>query len=126
MCFVSSPIPSLLLMVQRNPRLAVWYHLVLSWCTMVSEVKGRGMQESKNIDYAKQHHTHHLCLLAKVMYQAKSTKRFSWLTRSASILLLKSIQIYGLCVGDCVGSFDFLGSVVRQIGQFVSYRVTRC
>ena len=37
----------------------VWYHLVLSWCTMVSEVKRRGAHESKNINYAKQHHTPH-------------------------------------------------------------------
>ena len=93
-CFVSSPIPSLLLMVKRNPLQAVWCHLVLSRCTMVSEVKRRGVQESKNIDYAKQHHTPHCWLPAKVMYPANSTKRFSWLTRSTSMSLMKNVQIY--------------------------------
>ena len=73
-CFVSSPNPSLLLMVKRNPPPAVWYHLVLSWCTMVSEVKRRGVQEWKNNDYAKQHRTPHCWLPAKVMYPANSTK----------------------------------------------------
>ena len=92
-CFVSS-IPSLLLMVQRNPPQAAWYHLVLSWCTMVSEVKRQGVQESKDIDYAKQHHTPHCWLPATVMYPAISTKRFSWLTRSTSIFLMKNVQIY--------------------------------
>ena len=52
------------------------------------------MQESKNIDYAKQHHTPHCWLPAKVMYSANSTKRFSWLTRSSSILLMMNVQIY--------------------------------
>ena len=60
---------------------------------MVSEVKRRGVQESKDIDYAKQHHTPHCWLPAKVMYPANSTKRFSWLT---SILLMKNVQIYAL------------------------------
>ena len=93
-CFVSYPISSLLLMVQRNPPQAMWYHLVLSWYTMVSEVKRRGVQESKNIDYTKQHHTPHSWLPAKVMSPTNSTKCFSWLTRSTSILLLKNVQIY--------------------------------
>ena len=61
---------------------------------MVSGEKRRGVQESKNIDYAKQHHTPHCWLPAKVKYPANSTKRFSWLTRSTSILLLKNVQIY--------------------------------
>ena len=61
---------------------------------MVSEVNSRGEQESKNTDYAKQHHTPHCWLHAKVIYPANSTKRFSWLTRSASILLMKNVQIY--------------------------------
>ena len=52
------------------------------------------MQESKDIDYAKQHHTPHCWLPAKVMYPANSTKRFSWLTRSSSILLRMNVQIY--------------------------------
>ena len=93
-CFVSSPIPSLLLMDKRNPTQAAWYHLVLLWCYMASEVKRRGVQKSKNIDYTKQHHTPHCWLPAKVMYPANSTKRFSWLPRSASILLMKNVQIY--------------------------------
>ena len=59
-------------MVQRNPPQAVWNPIVLSWCTMVSEVKRRGMQESINIDYAKQHHTPHCWLPAKVIYPANS------------------------------------------------------
>ena len=58
------------------------------------EVKRRGVQESKNIDYAKQHHTPHCWLPAKVMYPANSTKRFTWLTRSTSMLLMKNVQIY--------------------------------
>ena len=58
------------------------------------------MQESKDIDYAKQHHTPHCWLPAKVMYPANSTKRFSWLTRSTSILLMKNVQIYGECIGQ--------------------------
>ena len=95
-CNLSS-IPSMLLMVQRNPPHAVWYHLVLSWCTMVSEVKRQGVQESKNIDYAK-HHTPLCWLPAKVMYPTNSTKRFSWLTRSTSILLIKNVQIYPMMV----------------------------
>ena len=44
---VSSSIPSMLLMVLREPPQAVWYHLALSWCTMVSEVKRRGVKEKK-------------------------------------------------------------------------------
>ena len=31
---------------------------------------------------------------AKVMYPANTTQRFSWLTRSTSILLRKNVQIY--------------------------------
>ena len=54
----------------------------------------RGVQESNNIDYAKQHHTPHCWLPAKVMYPVKSTKCFSWLTRSTSILLMMNVQIY--------------------------------
>ena len=42
-----------------------------------------------NIDYAKQHHTPHCCMPTKVMYPANSTKRFSWLTRSTSILIVE-------------------------------------
>ena len=95
MCFVSPPIPSPLLMVQRNPLQAMWYHLVLSWCTVVSEAKRRGVQESKNIDHTK-HHTPHCWLPAKVMYPTNSIKRFSWLTRSTSTLLMKNVQIYTL------------------------------
>ena len=60
---------------------------------MVSEAKRRGVQESKDVDYAKQHHSPHCWLPAKVMYPANSTKRFSWLTRSTSILLMKNVQI---------------------------------
>ena len=60
------------------------------------------MQESKDIDYAKQHHTPHCWLPAKVMYPANSTKRLSWLTRSTSILLMKNVQIY---IDDCSDLF---------------------
>ena len=52
------------------------------------------MQESKDIDYAKQHHTPHCWLPAKVMYAANSTKRLSWLTCSTPILLMKHVHIY--------------------------------
>ena len=83
-------------MVRRTPPQAMWYQLVLSWCTMVSEVKRRGMQESKDIDYAKQHHIPHCWLPAKVMYPANSTKRFSLLTRSTSTLLRMSTRTYGM------------------------------
>ena len=93
-CFVTSSIPSLFLMGLRNPPQAVWYHFVLSWCPMASGVLRRCEQESKNIDYAKQHYTPHWWLPAKVMYPANSTKRFSSLTRSTSILLMKNVQIY--------------------------------
>ena len=124
MCFVSSPIPipipTLLLMALRKPPQTLWYHLVLSWRTMVSEVNWRGVQESKNIDYAKQHHTphcrqqsnttswrlmrrannisntHHCWLPAKVMHPANSTKRFSWLTHSTSIWLMKNVHIFNI------------------------------
>ena len=54
------------------------------------------MQDRYNINYAKQHHTPHCWLPAKVMYPANSTERFSWLTRSTSIFLMKNIQIYML------------------------------
>ena len=63
---------------------------------MVSEVKRRGVQESKDIDYAKQHHTPHCWLPAKLKHPANSTKRFSWLTRSTSTLLMKNFQIYNI------------------------------
>ena len=62
----------LLLMVLWETLQALWYHLPLSSCTMLFEVKRQGMQESK------QHHTPHCWLPAKVMYPAKSTKRFSF------------------------------------------------
>ena len=47
MCIVSSSIASLLLRFQREQPQAVWYHLPLSWCTMISEVKRRGVLENK-------------------------------------------------------------------------------
>ena len=65
---------------------------------MVTDVVRRGVQESKNIDYAKQHHTPHCWLPAKMMYLANSTKRFSWLTRPTSSLLMKNVQIYNQCL----------------------------
>ena len=68
---------------------------VMSPCSIMMH-HGLGMQESKNIDYAKQHHTPHCWLPAKVMHPANSTKRFSWLTRSTSILLMKNVHIYML------------------------------
>ena len=69
-CFVSSPIPSLLPMVQRKPPQAVWFYHCAPWFQML-----RGVQESKNIDYARQHHIPHCWLPAKVLYTANSTKR---------------------------------------------------
>ena len=60
--------------------------------------RGENVQQSKNIDYAKQHHTPHCWLSAKVMYLANSAKSFSWLTRSTSILLMKNVQMYVQCV----------------------------
>ena len=58
------------------------------------------MQERKNIVFAKQHHTPHCWLPAKVMYPAISTKRFSWMTRSTSILLMKNVQTYMPKIND--------------------------
>ena len=74
-CIVSSSIPSLVQMGQREPPQAVLHHLAPSRCTMASEVKRRGVQEEKNIDYAKQHHTPHCWFPANVMDPANSTKR---------------------------------------------------
>ena len=61
---------------------------------MVLEVKRRGVHESNNIDYAKQHHTPHCWLPAKVMYPSNSNKHFSWLTRSTSILFMMNVLIH--------------------------------
>ena len=80
------------------------------------------MQDSKNIDYAKQHHTPHCWLPAKVMYLANSTKRFSWLTRSVSILLMKNVQIYiheeALCCKSLkiVYVMEVVASLIRARG----------
>ena len=82
--FFFSSLPWLLLMVPLKTSQAVWHHLVLSWCTMVSEVKRRFVQESKNIDYAGQHHTPHCWLPDNVMYWltrfSRSTPIFWWRT----------------------------------------------
>ena len=66
-----------------------------------SSMMHRGLR-SKN--YAKQHHTPHCWLTAKVKYPANSTKCFSWLTRSTSISLMKNVQIYTLALVpyDCL------------------------
>ena len=122
MCFVSSPIPSLLLMVQRNPQQAVWSHLVLLWCTMVTEVKKRCVQDSKNIDYAKQHHTPHCWLPAKVVYSANSTKRFSWLNRSTSILLMKNVQIIIIMVIFIIIIIRYIYIYVHCIIEYTLYQ----
>ena len=45
----------------------------------------------EKINYAKQHHTPHCWLPAKVMYPAISTIRFSWLTRSTPILIVEKL-----------------------------------
>ena len=59
--------------------------------SIVSEVLRRAGKQ--NIDYAKQHHTPYCWLPAKVMYPAKSTKRFSPSTCSNPIfLLLKNVE----------------------------------
>ena len=55
---------------------------------MVSDVKTRFVQESKNIDYAGQHHTPHCWLPDNVMYW------LTRLTRSTPIFLMKNVQIY--------------------------------
>ena len=52
------------------------------------------MHEGKNNNYAKQHHTPHCWFPDKVMYPSNSTKCFSWLAHSTSILLMKNVQIY--------------------------------
>ena len=67
-----SSLPWLLLMVLKKTTHAVWHQLVLSWCTIVSQVKKRFVQDSKAIDYVRQHHTPHCWLPDNVMY---------WLTR---------------------------------------------
>ena len=43
----------------------------------------------QNIDYAKQQHSPQFWLPTKVMYPAMSTKRFSWLTHSATIFIVE-------------------------------------
>ena len=80
-------------MVHMNPPQAVWNKLVLSWCNRISDVNRRGVQESKNVDYTKQHHTAHCWFPGKVMHPANTTKCFSLLTRFTSILLMKNVQI---------------------------------
>ena len=47
MLIASTSLPTLLLMVQKEPPQAVWYDITLSSCAMVSEVKRRGMHENK-------------------------------------------------------------------------------
>ena len=73
-------------MAQREPQQAVWHHLTLSWCTMVSEVKSSRRARKQNIDYAKQHHTRHNWLPAKVMHPENPTKRLSWLADAIFIV----------------------------------------
>ena len=101
-----SYISTLLLMVEREPPHAVWYHLALSCCTMTSEVKRQGEQKKENIDYAKQHHTPHCWLPAKVMYSSNSAKSFSWLTRSIFC-----------CIFCCYAFFIFGRLTARLICQ---------
>ena len=85
---------------------------------MVSEVKIRGMQESKNIDYAKQHHTPHCWLVAKVMYPANSTKRFSWLTRSTPIFIVEErSDIYALHINTKCLSKQHQLSMINSRGN---------
>ena len=79
-------VPSLLLMVQWEPRPAVWYHLALSVCHGFRSKEVRFARKQKNY-YAKQHHTPHCCLLVKVMYPANSTKCLCWLTHSSPIFI---------------------------------------
>ena len=83
-----SSLPWLLLMVPKKTTQAVWHHLVLSWCTMVSQVKKRFVQDSKEIDYDKQHHTPHCWLPDNVMYC------LTRLTRTTKFLLMKNVHIY--------------------------------
>ena len=69
------------------------------------------MQENENINYAKQHHTPHCWLPAKVMYPAISTKRFSWLTRSTAIFIVEErLYIY-----MCVCMFPFIGFILQVL-----------
>ena len=75
-------------MVPKKTTQAVWHHLVLSWCTMVSQVKKRFVQDSKEIDYDKQHHTPHCWLPDNVMYC------LTRLTRTTKFLLMKNVHIY--------------------------------
>ena len=65
-------------MVEMEPPQAVWYHLALSWCTMVSEVEVRHAR-GQNIHCPRHHYTPHSWLTAKVIYLTNSTKRFYWL-----------------------------------------------
>ena len=44
-------------MSQRNPPQAVWHHLVLPWCTMISEFKRRGVQERKKYRLCQTSHS---------------------------------------------------------------------
>ena len=71
---------------------------VVSSCSIMVHHGVRSQQASsarkESIDYAKQHHTPHCWLPAKLMYPSNSTKRFYWLTRSTANLLLENVQIY--------------------------------
>ena len=80
-------VPSLLLMVKWEPRPAVWYQLALSVCHRFRSKDVR-IARKQNVYYAKQHHTPHSCLLAKVMYPANSAKCLCWLTRSTPIVIV--------------------------------------
>ena len=61
----------------------------------------------QNIDYAKQHHTPHCWLPAKVMYPANSTNRFSWLTRSTAIFIVE----------ECSNIYIYIFNAVFEIGE---------
>ena len=76
----SSSIPSLPLVVQREPPKTVCYDLALSWCTMVSKVKRWGVQEIK-ISSTPDNITLITVGFPSRWCRANSTKRFSWLTR---------------------------------------------
>ena len=90
-------IPSLLLMVQMGTtagRVVSPHSIMVQNGFSSKEVRRASKQ---NINYAKQQHTLHCWLPAKVMRPANSTKHFSWLTHSTPNFIVEehsNIYIY--------------------------------
>ena len=79
----------------------------------------------QNKDYAKQHHTPHCWMPAKVMYPTNLANRFSWLTRSTKIFI----------VGECSDIYIYISEhftvrtplrkdtgVFKSFGRFIGLK----